>query len=161
MTQVTEHIVCVSPKNIHTSSSSRSVVHLAEPDTTLSSPFPGSVFQQPEQPWEDQRPQQRGALTKLPPLTGCEPKRIVEDQNYRHFTRDGQFTEFEGLRVRPLSFDPSIIASTCDSAESIATPPESDLDGEPLRALLASPLYYRSEKQMLNDHKFFTLHEKT
>ena len=34
MAQVTKHIVCVSPKNIHTSSSSRNVVHLAEPGTT-------------------------------------------------------------------------------------------------------------------------------
>ena len=34
MAQVTKHIVCVSPTNIHTSSSSRNVVHLAEPDTT-------------------------------------------------------------------------------------------------------------------------------
>ena len=34
MAQVTKHIVCVSPRNIHTSSSSRNVVHLAEPDTT-------------------------------------------------------------------------------------------------------------------------------
>ena len=34
MAQVTKHIVCASPKNIHTTSSSRNVVHLAEPDTT-------------------------------------------------------------------------------------------------------------------------------
>ena len=34
MAQVTKHIVCVSPTNMHTSSSSRNVVHLAEPDTT-------------------------------------------------------------------------------------------------------------------------------
>ena len=33
------------------------------------------------------------------------------------------------------------MASTLDSAESIATPPESDFDDEQLRALLASPLY--------------------
>ena len=31
--------------------------------------------------------------------------------------------------------------STCDSAESIATPPESDFDDEELRGLLASPLH--------------------
>ena len=34
MAQVTKHIVCVSPKNIPNPSSSRTVVHLAEPDTT-------------------------------------------------------------------------------------------------------------------------------
>ena len=32
--QATEHIICVSPKNIHTSSSSRTVVHHVEPDIT-------------------------------------------------------------------------------------------------------------------------------
>ena len=36
---------------------------------TPSSPFPESVFQQSEQPCRDQRPQQSGALTELPPLT--------------------------------------------------------------------------------------------
>ena len=36
---------------------------------TPSSPFPASVFLQSEQPCEDQRPQQSGALTETPPLT--------------------------------------------------------------------------------------------
>ena len=47
---------------------------------TPSSPFPESVFQQSEQPCEDQRPQQSGALTETPPLTGCEPNWIAEDR---------------------------------------------------------------------------------
>ena len=103
-----------------------------------------------------------GALTELPPLTGYEPNRIAEDQDYRYFTGDGQSTEHEDLRVRPFSFHQSITASTYDSAESIATLPESDLDDEQLRALLASPLCtYRSEKQVQNDRKFITLNEKT
>ena len=39
------------------------------------------------------------------------------------------------------------IASTCDSAESIATPhPESDLDDGQIRALLASPLYMQERE---------------
>ena len=71
---------------------------------TPSSPFPESVFQHSEQPCEDRRPQQSGALTEQPPLTGCEPNRIAEDWDYRHCTGDGQFTEHEDLRVRPLSF---------------------------------------------------------
>ena len=108
--------------------------------STPSSPFPEPVFQHSEQPCQDLPPQQRGALTETPPLAGCEPNRIVEDRDYRHFTGDGQFTEHEDLRVRPLSFHQSIIASTYDSAESIASPPESDFDDEQLRAL-ASPLY--------------------
>ena len=36
---------------------------------TRSSPFPEPVFQHSEQPCEDQRPLQRGALTEKPPLT--------------------------------------------------------------------------------------------
>ena len=58
-----------------------------------------------------------------------------------HFTEDAQITELEDLRVKLLSFHQSITASTYDSAESIATHPESDFDDEQLRTLLASPLY--------------------
>ena len=47
----------------------------------------------------------------------------------------------------------SFLPSTHDSAESIATPPESDFDDEQLRALLASPLYLQergaSERESL------------
>ena len=74
MAQVTRHIVCVSPKNIHTSSSSRNVVHIAEHDharALLAHFFFESVFQHYEQPCGDQRPQQSGALTEIPPLTRC------------------------------------------------------------------------------------------
>ena len=108
---------------------------------TLQSLKPRASTQHSEKPCQDPRPLQRGALTETPPLAGYEPNRIVEDGDYRKFTRDGQFSELEDLRVRPLSFNQSFIASTFDSAESIATPPESDFDDEQLRALLASPLY--------------------
>ena len=64
-----------------------------------------------------------------------------------HFTEDGQITEFEELRVKLLSFEQSIIASTCNSAESIATPQEADFDDELLRALLASPLPTRARSK--------------
>ena len=98
---------------------------------TPSSPFPEPVFQRAEQPCEDRRPQLR-------PFTGYEPKQLAEDWDYQHFTGDGQSTEHEDLRVKPLSFHQSITASTYDSAESIATLlPESDLDDEQLRALVA------------------------
>ena len=133
----------VSPQN--TSSSARHVVHLAEPDTTHGHSFL-TFFRTSEQPCEDQRPQQRGALTETPPLVGYEPNWIVEDRDYRHFTGDGQFSEHEDLRVRPLSFHQSIIASTYDSAESIATLPESDFEDEQLRALLASPLFLQERE---------------
>ena len=40
----------------------------------------------------------------------------------------------------------SYIQSHCDSAESIATPPDSDLEDEQLRKMLASPLYVRERE---------------
>ena len=46
-----------------------------------------------------------------------------------------------------LSFHRPSVASTYDSAESIVTPlPESDLDDEQLRGLLASTLYLRERE---------------
>ena len=51
-----------------------------------------------------------------------------------------QFTEIQD-RVKSLSYNHSFISSTQDSAESIATPQEADLDDEQIRALLASPWY--------------------
>ena len=136
MAQVTKHIVCVSPKNTHISS--RNVVHLATFDDTKHEhsflSFPEPVFQRAEL------------------LRRSTAKQLAEHQDYKHFTGDGQLTEHEDLRVKPLSFHQSITASSCDSAESIATPhPESDLDDEQLRVLQASPQY----------RKFITLHEKT
>ena len=105
-----------------------------------SSLFPESVFLQSEQPCGDQRPQHSGALTEIPPLTGYEPNWTAEDQDYRHFTEDKQFTELED-RAKSLSHNQSIKASTYESAESIETHPESDFDDEQIRALLASTLY--------------------
>ena len=113
---------------------SYTLLNLTPRTGTPSSPFPESVFQRAEQLCEDQRPQQSGALTELPHFTDYEPNRLAEDRNYRHITGDGQFTENEDLRVRPFSFHQSIIASTYEPAESIATHPESDIDDEQLHA---------------------------
>ena len=130
--------LCVAPQN--TSCSSRHVLHLADFDTTHGHSF--LTFSRTNFPTfcQDPRPLQRGALTEPTLPTSYEPNRIVEDRDYKHFTGDGQFTELEDLRVRHLSFYQSIMASTCDSAERIATAPESDFDDEQLRAL-ASPKY--------------------
>ena len=72
MAQVTKHTVCVSP-NTCTPHPSRAMSHTLQnltPRTgTPSSPFPESVFQRAEQPCEDERPQQSGALTESPPFT--------------------------------------------------------------------------------------------
>ena len=56
------------------------------------------------------------------------------------FTEDDQITELED-RVKSLSHNQSFLPLTHDSAESIATPPDSDFDDEQIRALLASPRY--------------------
>ena len=54
------------------------------------------------------------------PLTGYEPIDLAEEDN--------------PVQVRPLFFHRPSMTPTCDSAESIATPPlESDLDGEQIR----------------------------
>ena len=64
--------------------------------------------------------------------TGCEPKDLAENDD---------------LCVKPLFFHRPSMTSTYDSAESIATrPPESVLDDEQIRALLASPLYLQERE---------------
>ena len=107
-----------------------------------SAPCPSSPLLAPRslRHCRDSRPLQRGPSPELPPLKGYEPNRIVLDhEENMHFTEDDQITELED-RVKPLSYNQSFLPSTCDSAESIATPPKSDFDDEQLRALLASPL---------------------
>ena len=136
-----------------------SLQNLTPRTSTPSSPFPEPVFQHSEQPCEDQRPQQRGALTETPPLAGYEPNHIVEDQDYRHFTGDGQFTELEDLRVRTLPFHQTIIASTYDSAESIATWSQTLMTNNFVLCWLHH-CTYRSEEQVQNDDKFIILNEK-
>ena len=55
---------------------------------------------------------------------------------------DNQLAELEDLRVKTQFFHRPSFASTYDSAENIVTPPpDSDLDNEQTRVLLASPLY--------------------
>ena len=66
----------------------------------------------------------RSALAEPRPFTGYEPQKFAENKDHRHFTGDKQLTEHEDLRVKPLSFHQPITASTYDSAESIATPPQ-------------------------------------
>ena len=128
-------------------------LRVAEPDTTHGHPFPPfpeSVFLQSEQPCGDQRPQQSGAPTEIPPLTGYEPMQLAENQDHRHFTEDKQLTEHEDLRVKPLPFHQPI------TAESIATPsPGSDSDGEQHHALLASPLYLQERGTSAERSQFF------
>ena len=65
-------------------------------------------------------------MADVPQTKGYEPKDLAENDD---------------LCVKPLVFHRPSITSTSDSAERIATlPPESDLDDEQIRALLASPV---------------------
>ena len=124
--------------------------HLMTPSTGT----PSSLILNPSfsehNPCGDQLPQLSGALAELGLFTGYEPKQLAENQDYRHVTEDKQLIEHEDFRVKPLFFHQSITASTCGSAESIATSPplplESDSDNEQLRALLASPLYVQERE---------------
>ena len=61
---------------------------------------------------------------------------IIDDQD-----------DVEKIGVKPLSCSHSLIHSAYDSAESIATPPDSDLEDEQLRTMLASPLYIREREE--------------
>ena len=48
--------------------------------------------------------------------------------------------DIEEIGVKPFSYRQALIHSACDSAESISTPPDSDLEDEQFRKMLASPL---------------------
>ena len=48
---------------------------------------------------------------------------------------------------RGLACSQSLVHSAYDSAESIATPPDSDLEDERLRTMLASPLYIQEREE--------------
>ena len=65
------------------------------------------------------------------------------------------------LRVmsKLFPFNQSLLSSTQDSIESIATPQEADLDDEQIRSLRLHHGTYRSEKQVRNDRKVITLKE--
>ena len=73
-----------------------------------------------------------GSMADVPPTTGYEPKDLAENDD---------------LCVNPLFFHRPSITSTYDSPESISTrAPESDLDDEQIRPLLASPLSLAGER---------------
>ena len=69
-----------------------------------------------------------GHLAEIHSPTGHEPKDLSEEDN--------------SILVKPMLFHRPSMTSTHDSAESITTPPPtSDLDDDPIRNMLASPLY--------------------
>ena len=115
---------------------------LTRPTSLSSDPLLGEL-----QPCADLRPPLSGALAEPPSLTGYEP------QDQELFTEDKKLAEYqdlaehEDLRAIPLLFHRPSIASTCDSAESIATPPpDSDLEDDQIRVLLTSPLHIQERE---------------
>ena len=87
-------------------------------------------------------------MAEIQSFTGYEP-----NNDHKLFTKDKHpseqqnLAEHEDLRVKPLFFHQPSMASTCDSEESIATPPpDSDLDDDQIRALLASSLYLQERE---------------
>ena len=110
---------------------------LTRPTSFSSDPLLGEL-----QPCADLRQLERGSLAEPPSLTSYEPKDHKLFTEDKHPSQYEDLAEQEDLRVKPLFFHQPSIASTCDSAESIATPPpDSDLDDDQIRALLASSLF--------------------
>ena len=90
-------------------------------------------------------PRRDGTSSESHSSTGYEPKRIELNRilvNPQNQIIDDQEV-FEEMGVKPLTYSQSLIHSAYDSAESMATPPDSDLEDEQLRKTLASPLFLR------------------
>ena len=89
--------------------------------------------------------------------TGYEPKRI--ELNRTLFNPQNQIIDdphdLEEIGVKPLSYSQSLTHSAYDSAESIATPPDSDLEDEQLRHCNS-----RKDRKMKDKHGLITLNEK-
>ena len=108
-----------------------------------SSPNPDLLSTHPFIHCED--PRHDGTSTEFHSQTGCEPKRIelnrilVNPQNQIIDDQD----DIEEIGVKPLSYSESLIHSAYD----IATPPDSNLEDEQLRQMLASPLYKRKREE--------------
>ena len=93
-----------------------------------------------------------------------EPNRIVDnlvmnEQEDVTCTEDNQITETDD-HIKTLSYNQSLLSSTQDPIESIATPQEAYLDDKQIRALLASPRYVLEREASPERSKFITLKEK-
>ena len=90
------------------------------------------------------------SMADLHSPTCYDPKDLAEEDN--------------PVQVEPLSLHRPSMTSTYDSAECIATPPpESDVDDEQIRTLLASPLYLQEREASadLTDHEFNSFRENS
>ena len=130
---------------------SRSCVPLL--DVSLPVPFARHT---PSLPYHSLREQQPcnprhgglfGRMAELNTLAGYEPNDLIEMNN---------------TEVTPIFFHRSCVTSTCDSAESIATPPpESDLDDEHMRDMMASLLYLQEGEASVDQPRVYHPTEKT
>ena len=94
-------------------------------------------------------PRQDVTSTEFHSSTGYEPKKDRAQQDSgqtQHQIIDDQ-DDIEETGVKQLSCSESLVHSACDSAESIATPPDSDLEDEQLRKMLSTPLKIREREE--------------
>ena len=76
--------------------------------------------------------------------TRFEPKRIeLNGILVKPLNQTIDQDDIEEIGVKPMSYSQSLVHSAYDSAESIATPPDSDFEDEQLSKMLASQLYIR------------------
>ena len=130
------HLAPLSTLNTSTSSLSP-----ASP-VLLSSSFPNPDLLSTHPSIHCEDPRQDGTSTEFHSSTGYEPERIELNRilvNPKNQIIDDQ-DDIEEIGVKPLSYSQSLIHSTYDSAEGIATPPDSDLEDDQLRKMLALPL---------------------
>ena len=112
-----------------------------------SSPNPDLLSTHPFIHCED--PRRDGTSTEFHSSTDYEPKRIERNRilvNPQNQIIDDQ-DDIEEIGVKTLSYSKSLIHSAYDTAESIATQPDSDLENEQLRKVLASSPPYARERE--------------
>ena len=104
------------------------------------SPTPALLSTHPKIHCED--PRQDGTSAEYQPLTGYEPKRIELNRTLFNLSNQeiDDHDDIGEIGVKPMLYSQSLIHSAYDSAESIATTPDSDLEDEQFREMLASPL---------------------
>ena len=162
--QVTKHIVCVSPKNTH--SSSHNVEHLATlGDTGTGTPSSLLLNQSfcEHKPCEDRRPQLSGALAKPRPFQVTIPSSLLKTRITSTSPKTGS-----SLNTR-IYVSSNPCPSTIRSQRELTTQRKASRHRSRNRTLTTSNFVLgwlhhctcRSEKQVQNDRKFITLNEKT
>ena len=125
-----------------------------------SSPNPDLLSTHPFIHREDAR--QDGTSTEFHSSTGYEPKRIVLNRilvNPQNQIIDDQYY-IEEIGAKPFSYSHSLIHSAYDSAEGIATPPNSDLEDKQPRNKLLHHCIYGNDRKMKDKPELVTLNEK-